>query len=258
MPSVRLTRDLRRKRPGRARLGATAAAGALALAGLVAASPAAAETCKFAPVNEIDRGAGVEPQLLIDGDCVDPDYNESTFVVDKTEQLTFQVPERRVVLLGESLALLELAASLERLELAIAAQAAFQASLEALRVRAQRVEVEHLASAAMLADAVARQLFAEALRELGQAPVFLERSELCQRARHLLTQYLVITRQKLRQRARRAVRLGLTQGFGAHADQERILESEEEHIDFLETQFEMIKRMGLENYIQLQSKPAED
>ena len=39
---------------------------------------------------------------------------------------------------------------------------------------------------------------------------------------------------------------------------ERILESEEEHIDFLETQFEMIKRMGLENYIQLQSKPAED
>ncbi|GAA4820195.1 bacterioferritin BfrB [Sphingosinicella ginsenosidimutans] len=39
---------------------------------------------------------------------------------------------------------------------------------------------------------------------------------------------------------------------------ERILESEEEHIDFLETQFEMIRRMGLENYIQLQSKPAED
>jgi bacterioferritin len=39
---------------------------------------------------------------------------------------------------------------------------------------------------------------------------------------------------------------------------ERILESEEEHIDFLETQFEMIGRMGLENYIQLQSKPAED
>ena len=37
---------------------------------------------------------------------------------------------------------------------------------------------------------------------------------------------------------------------------ERILESEEEHVDFLETQFDMIERMGLANYIQLQSKPA--
>ena len=37
-----------------------------------------------------------------------------------------------------------------------------------------------------------------------------------------------------------------------------ILENEEEHVDTLETQFEMIARMGLENYIQLQSKPAED
>ena len=39
---------------------------------------------------------------------------------------------------------------------------------------------------------------------------------------------------------------------------ERILESEEEHVDFIETQFEMISRMGLQNYIQLQSKPAEE
>ena len=38
---------------------------------------------------------------------------------------------------------------------------------------------------------------------------------------------------------------------------ERILESEESHVDFLETQFDMIARMGLENYVQLQSKPAE-
>jgi bacterioferritin len=37
---------------------------------------------------------------------------------------------------------------------------------------------------------------------------------------------------------------------------ERILESEEEHVDFLETQFDMIERMGLHNYVQLQSKPA--
>jgi bacterioferritin len=37
-----------------------------------------------------------------------------------------------------------------------------------------------------------------------------------------------------------------------------ILANEEEHVDSLETQFEMIARMGLENYIQLQSRPAED
>lgn len=39
---------------------------------------------------------------------------------------------------------------------------------------------------------------------------------------------------------------------------ERILESEEEHVDFLETQFDMIERMGLHNYVQLQSRPAGD
>jgi hypothetical protein len=70
----------------------TAASGALAFGTVLAASPAAAETCKFAPVRQIDKDAGVEPQLLINGTCTDPDYNESTFVVDKTEQLTFQVP----------------------------------------------------------------------------------------------------------------------------------------------------------------------
>lgn len=37
-----------------------------------------------------------------------------------------------------------------------------------------------------------------------------------------------------------------------------ILESEEEHVDTLETQFEMIERMGIQNYVQLQSKAAED
>jgi bacterioferritin len=35
-----------------------------------------------------------------------------------------------------------------------------------------------------------------------------------------------------------------------------ILRSEEHHVDELEKQFEMIERMGIENYIQLQSKPV--
>jgi len=37
-----------------------------------------------------------------------------------------------------------------------------------------------------------------------------------------------------------------------------ILEDEEGHIDFIETQFEMIARMGLENYVQLQSEAAKE
>lgn len=37
-----------------------------------------------------------------------------------------------------------------------------------------------------------------------------------------------------------------------------VLRDEEGHVDFLETQFDMIKQMGIQNYIQLQSEPAED
>ena len=36
-----------------------------------------------------------------------------------------------------------------------------------------------------------------------------------------------------------------------------ILASEEEHLDTLEKQFDLIKRMGIENYIQLNSEPVE-
>ena len=36
-----------------------------------------------------------------------------------------------------------------------------------------------------------------------------------------------------------------------------ILEAEEHHVDFIETQLDLIPRVGIENYIQLQSSPAE-
>jgi bacterioferritin len=37
-----------------------------------------------------------------------------------------------------------------------------------------------------------------------------------------------------------------------------ILESEEEHIDFLETQLDLIKRIGIENYCQSQLGEGEE
>ena len=37
-----------------------------------------------------------------------------------------------------------------------------------------------------------------------------------------------------------------------------ILDNEEEHVDFIERQLDMIAAMGIQNYIQLQSKPADD
>jgi bacterioferritin len=39
---------------------------------------------------------------------------------------------------------------------------------------------------------------------------------------------------------------------------ERILKSEEEHVDYIETAFEMIERQGIQNYIQLESQPLKE
>ncbi|WP_118856274.1 bacterioferritin [Sphingomonas mesophila] len=37
-----------------------------------------------------------------------------------------------------------------------------------------------------------------------------------------------------------------------------VLRDEEGHVDFIETQFDMIRAMGLPNYVQLQSEPAKE
>jgi bacterioferritin len=43
--------------------------------------------------------------------------------------------------------------------------------------------------------------------------------------------------------------------YGSRDILNKILHNEEEHIDFLETQFDLIAQVGIQNYIQLQSKP---
>lgn len=44
--------------------------------------------------------------------------------------------------------------------------------------------------------------------------------------------------------------------YGTRDLLQAILVEEEEHVDFLETQFDMIENMGIQNYIQLQSTAA--
>lgn len=48
------------------------------------------------------------------------------------------------------------------------------------------------------------------------------------------------------------------QDYATRALLASIIESEEDHIDWLETQLDMIRRMGLQNYIQLQSTAADE
>ena len=46
--------------------------------------------------------------------------------------------------------------------------------------------------------------------------------------------------------------------YGSRDLLQAILVNEEEHVDFLETQFDLIKQVGIQNYIQLQSGSVEE
>ena len=46
--------------------------------------------------------------------------------------------------------------------------------------------------------------------------------------------------------------------YGTRDLLQTILNDEEEHVDYLETQFDLIKQVGIQNYIQLQSAPVTD
>lgn len=55
---------------------------------------------------------------------------------------------------------------------------------------------------------------------------------------------------------REAMKYAETQGDYVSRDLfGKILHNEEEHVDWLETQFSLIEKIGIQNYIQLQSKP---
>ncbi len=43
--------------------------------------------------------------------------------------------------------------------------------------------------------------------------------------------------------------------YGSRDIFNKILHNEEEHIDYIETQFDLINQVGIQNYVQLQSKP---
>lgn len=57
------------------------------------ASPASASPCQF----NGEAQNGVEPPLAVDGTCTDPDYNESTLVIDSTQQLAYTDTSGRII-----------------------------------------------------------------------------------------------------------------------------------------------------------------
>ena len=76
----------------------------------------------------------------------------------------------------------------------------------------------------------------------------------------LSDRYLVYALSTITARSLPDLRMGIShceaiKDFGSRELFTAILESEEEHIDWLQTQLRLIEQMGLQNFVQLQTKP---
>src|SRR4051794_18201639 len=68
--------------------------GVLGLIAPLRASPVGADECELIGGPHF---GGMEPPLVVDATCTDPDYNEKTFVIDGTRQQTLRLPDGTAV-----------------------------------------------------------------------------------------------------------------------------------------------------------------
>ncbi len=101
-------------------------------------------------------------------------------------------------------------------------------------------------------DLIARILFLDGLPNL-QA---LNRLRIGENVKEVLEADLALEQDALALLKEAVAHCESVRDFVSRALLARILEAEEEHVDFIETQLDMIGSMGLENYVQLQSAPA--
>jgi bacterioferritin len=86
----------------------------------------------------------------------------------------------------------------------------------------------------------------------------LGRLRICENVEDVLRADLELEMEALTQLRGAIAHCESVRDYGSRDLFSEILDNEEEHVDTLEQQFEMIARMGLQNYVQLQSKAAED